>query len=191
MKDAAMDPRALNVRQFCSQQQQWAGEWPTLSLSRLSEGLFAEPAPNQTVQWSLQGLLVPSPAGEPELWLHLQAQTSVTLQCQRCLQAMDQPLQVDRRFRFVRTEAEAERLDEVSEEDVLVLSPKIDAMELLEDELILVLPLVPRHESVCPNPLPLPSDELDLEEPAPNPFAALAALRSGRGGGGGGSGGLN
>ena len=175
-----MDPRALNVRQFCSQQQHLASEWSTLSLSRLGEGLFAEPAPTQRVQWSLQGQLVPSPAGEPELWLHLLAQVSVTLQCQRCLQAMDQPLRVDRRFRFVRTEAEAERLDEVSEDDVLVLSPKIDAMELLEDELILVLPLVPRHEPACPNPLPLPADELDPEEPAPNPFAALAALRGGR-----------
>ncbi len=182
MKDPTMDPRALNVRQFCSQQQRLAGEWPTLSLSRLSEGLFAEPTPNQTVPWSLQGHLVPSPAGEPELWLHLQAQSSVTLQCQRCLQAMDQPLLADRRFRFVRTEEEAERLDEVSEEDVLVLSPKLDAMELLEDELILVLPLVPRHEPACPNPLPVPLDELDVDETAPNPFAALAALRGGRSG---------
>lgn len=176
-----MDPRVLNVRPFCTQQQRQAGDWPTLSLSRLSEGLFAEPAATQMVQWSLQGNQVPSAAGEPELWLHLLAQTSVTMQCQRCLQAMDQPLQVDRRFRFVRTEEEAERLDEVSEEDVLVLSPKLDAIELLEDELILVLPLVPRHEPACPNPLPLPADEPDLEAAAPNPFAALAALRGGSG----------
>lgn len=182
MKDLAMDSRALNVRQFCSQQQRLASELPTLSMSRLSEGLFAEPAPSEMVQWSLQGHLVPSPAGEPEIWLHLLAQSSVTLQCQRCLQAMDLPLQVDRRFRFARTEEEAERLDEVSEEDVLVLSPKLDAMELLEDELILVLPLVPRHEPACPNPLPLRVDELDMEEQAPNPFAALAALRGGRSG---------
>ena len=85
----------------------------------------------------------------------------------------------DRKFRFVRSEEEAERLDEMSEVDVLVLSPKLDGLELLEDELILALPLVPRHEPVCPNPLPLPVDELELEEPAPNPFAALAALRGG------------
>lgn len=174
-----MDLRALNVRQFCSQQQRMAGEWPLTSLRRLSEGLFAEPASTDQVEWSLQGSQLPSPAGEPELWLHLLAKTSVMLQCQRCLQAMEQPLVADRKFRFVRTEEEAERLDEMSEEDVLVLSPKLDGLELLEDELILALPLVPRHEPACPNPLPLPVDELDLEEPAPNPFAALAALRGG------------
>lgn len=177
-----MDPRALNLRLFCSQQQSLAGEWPVSALTRLSEGLFAEPTPTQVVQWSAQGSVGSSPAAGPEVWLHLLASSSVTLQCQRCLQAVDQPLQVDRRFRFVRTEAEAEQLDEVSEDDVMVLSPKMDVMALLEDELILVLPLVPRHEPACPNPLPQPIDDLDEEEPAPNPFAALAALRSGRGG---------
>jgi uncharacterized protein len=176
-----MDPRTLNVRQFCSQQQHLEGDWPMTTLNRLKAGLFAEPEASQQVQWSLQGNQVPGPAGAPELWLHLLARASVTLQCQRCLQAMDQPLLVDRKFRFVHSEEEAERLDELSEEDVLVLSPKLDAVELLEDELILALPLVPRHEPVCPNPLPLSVDELDLEEPAPNPFAALAALRGGRG----------
>lgn len=181
MKEQTMDLQALNVRQFCSQQQRMAGEWPLASLGRLSEGLFAEPSTTDQVQWSLQGSQLSSPAGEPELWLHLLAKTSVTLQCQRCLQAMAQPLMADRKFRFVRTEEEAERLDEWSEEDVLVLSAKLDGLELLEDELILALPLVPRHEPVCPNPLPLPVDELDLEESAPNPFAALAALRGGPG----------
>lgn len=182
MKDTAMDPRALNLRQFCSQQQSLAGEWPVTALARLSEGLFAEPTPTQVVQWSVQGSVVPTSASGPEIWLHLLASSSVTLQCQRCLQAMDQPLQVDRRFRFVRTEEEAERLDEVSEDDVMVLGPRLDVVTLMEDELILVLPLVPRHEPVCPNPLPRPIDDLEEDEPAPNPFAALTALRSGRGG---------
>jgi len=50
----------------------------------------------------------------------------------------------------------------------------------VEDELILELPLVPRHEGVCPEPLPFPGAADAAEEPAverPNPFAALAALR--------------
>ena len=85
-------------------------------------------------------------------------------------------------MRFVRSEAEAERLDEVSDDDVLVLLPRLDLHELAEDELILALPLVPRHDDVCPEPLPMPIDDLPSEEPAPNPFAALAALRSARGG---------
>jgi uncharacterized protein len=36
---------------------------------------------------------------------------------------------------------------------VLALEPALDLKELVEDELLLALPLVPRHE-VCPEPLP-------------------------------------
>jgi uncharacterized protein len=89
---------------------------------------------------------------------------------------MDEALTVDRRFRFVRTEAEALKLDEVSEDDVLVLEPRLDVGTLLEDELILGLPIVPMHRA-CPQPLQPPQDAV-LDDAAPHPFAALAALRS-------------
>ncbi|MFC3217232.1 hypothetical protein [Comamonas sp. JC664] len=46
-------------------------------------------------------------------------------------------------------EATAAALDDESEEDVLVLAPQIDALELIEDELLMALPMVPMHE-VCP-----------------------------------------
>jgi uncharacterized protein len=100
---------------------------------------------------------------------------------------MSETLRVQRRFRFMRSEEEALRLDEDSEDDVLVLPARLDLLELLEDELILALPIVPRHE-VCPTPLPMPVQAEAAEAPAPNPFAALAALRGrgtqGEGGGG-------
>ena len=48
--------------------------------------------------------------------------------------------------------------------------------ELIEDELLLAMPIVPRHE-VCPEPLVATVDELP-DDPAPNPFAALAALKT-------------
>jgi uncharacterized protein len=139
------------------------------------------------VMWSLQGLQRPVKGGEPEVWLHLEAETHVHLQCQRCLHTVNENLMVDRAFRFVGTDEEADRLDEESEDDVLVLSRSLDVLELLEDELILALPLVPRHE-VCPEALPTAVGEEDVAAPEvkPNPFAALAALRKGDGGGSGG-----
>jgi uncharacterized protein len=101
------------------------------------------------------------------------------LQCQRCLQALQQPLVLERRFRFVASEDEAERLDADSDDDHLVLEPRLDLRSLVEDELILELPLVPRHEGPCPQPLPQPEPEPaePPDEARPNPFAALAALR--------------
>ncbi|MDP1159869.1 YceD family protein, partial [Klebsiella variicola] len=53
----------------------------------------------------------------------------------------------------------------------------LDARELIEDELLLALPLVPRHAN-CPQPLPGAGEQAEPEaEQRPNPFAALAALK--------------
>lgn len=183
MKDPTADPRTLNLPLLCHEDGRLAGQWPLLGMQRLHDSLFEAPDAASVVNWSASGTLVSAPGGEPQVWLHLQATAPVVLQCQRCLQAVAQTLVVDRRLRFVRSETEAERLDESSEDDVLVLPARLDLHELVEDELILVLPLVPRHDGPCPEPLPMPSDDLSGEEPLLNPFAALAVLRThGQGG---------
>jgi uncharacterized protein len=48
----------------------------------------------------------------------------------------------------------------------------------VEDELILALPLVPRHDA-CPQPLAAPATAEEPLAERPNPFAALAALKRG------------
>jgi uncharacterized protein len=175
MTDTITDAHALEVLAFCRRGGSLQGRWPLARMTRLGDSLQAASA-DAGVDWQLEGRLLAVTGGEAEVWLHLQAQTTVNLQCQRCLQAMDEAIAVDRRFRFVRTEAEALRLDEESEDDVLVLEPRLDVGTLLEDELILSLPIVPMHPA-CPEPLrPLQGDS-PLEEEPPHPFAALAALR--------------
>ena len=116
--------------------------------------------------------------GEPEVWLHLQASAELPQTCQRCLSPYAQPVEVDRWFRFVADEAVALAEDEACEEDLLALEPRFDLAALIEDELLLALPLVPMHE-VCPVPVRMSAGELpDLpEEKKPNPFAALGALK--------------
>jgi uncharacterized protein len=172
------DPRRLDVEAFAAAGATLAGEWPHAGFTRLA-GPGAERPP---VRWQVMGERIAVAGGEPQSWLHLRAQASVVLECQRCLQPFVQPLEVDRRVRFVRDEALAEQLDEHSDDDVLALPRRLDLHELLEDELILALPLVPRHES-CPEPLPLaPSGTAGMDgegaaDEAPHPFAALAALR--------------
>lgn len=170
-----IDPRAVELLALCRSGRVLAGQWPLATMPRLASGLAAAPGDAQAT-WQAQGTLVPVPAGQPQVWLQLSGSAQVWLQCQRCLQLLRQPLQVDRRLRFVRSEEEAARLDEESDNDVLVLAPRLDLHALFEDELILTLPLVPRHAE-CPEPLSLPADKTADDEPAPNPFAALAALR--------------
>ena len=137
------------------------------------------------VDWSATGELRAVAGGPAETWLALSAQAVVRLQCQRCLAAVDVPLEVDRRFRFVSDETAAERLDEEIEDEVLVLGRSLDLHELVEDELLLAMPLVPRHD-VCPESPRLSfGDEQSADDAAPareNPFAVLAALKKPGGG---------
>jgi uncharacterized protein len=125
------------------------------------------------------------PAGRPEeIRLHLVASAEVWLTCQRCLQPLREALAVDRTLRFVPGEDEAARLDEEGEEDVLALPRRLRLSELLEDELILALPLVPRHVA-CEPPRALvePEPAAEVTAPAePSPFAVLAGWKARAGG---------
>jgi len=179
MSEHKPDRPSIEVLAFARQEGRLDGTWHVSELPRLSAGLFELDA-DTGASWQLAGHQQPVLGGEAAVWLHLQGRAEVVLQCQRCLQGVTTPLEIERRFRFVRTEAEAARLDEESEDDVLVLPQRLDVLELLEDEFILSLPIVPRHD-VCPAPLRLiDAEDTQQADSAPHPFAALAFLRGGK-----------
>ncbi|MEO5661526.1 MAG: DUF177 domain-containing protein [Polaromonas sp.] len=141
--------------------------------------------PDLTVNWVASAELRPGSAAEDDIWLHLQARTSVPLTCQRCMATVATPLEVDQWYRFVATEDIAMAEDDESEEDLLVMEPHFDLLAVLEDELLMALPLVPMHQE-CPVAPVLQSGEEALSVQAgekaeggekPNPFAVLAQLK--------------
>jgi len=177
-REARFDAARLDINAFAAAAGQLEGEAPQSDFARLQDSLMQTPgdmAP-PAVRWTATGALRSLPGGATQPWLQLDARSQATLQCQRCLQPVTVGLDIDRWFRFVGDEAEAARLDEASEEDVLVASSRLNLLELLEDELILALPLVPMHE-VCTQPLPMPAPDLEASADEPHPFAALTALR--------------
>ena len=175
------DALRLDVAAFIGGAEPLAGTWSGASLQRLA-GLQTPPqdTPLPDVPWQAQGERLAVTGTEAQLWLGLQAQATVWLTCQRCLQPFAVPLHIDQRIRFVRGEAEAEALDAEIEDDVLALSKSLNLRDLVEDELLLALPIVPRHDA-CPQPLPVPlgSDAVpdDVPERA-HPFAALQRLKT-------------
>jgi len=179
MKHRAFDPDKLDLAAFARDGASLSGEWPVTSLPRLSDSAAPE-APASAwpaLHWALHGEIRQPRGGAAQTWLQLGARATVWLTCQRCLQPVQEQVDIERWIRFVDTEAEAAALDADSEDDVLALPRHLDARELIEDELLLALPLVPRHE-VCPEPLPVRQDEAAPEaDERPNPFAALAALK--------------
>ena len=143
----------------------------TMELARL-ERLASEAqssAVQPVVQYTARGELRPRLGGEPQLWLHLTALVVLPLLCQRCLETVDVEISVDREFRFVATEAEAELEDEEAEEDILVNDADFDLHALIEDELIMALPMVPMHDE-CEPPVALKEEKV-------SPFAVLSQLK--------------
>ncbi|WP_157263679.1 YceD family protein [Azohydromonas aeria] len=189
MKARPYDPLRLDLENFIADAATLRGSWPLSDFERLLDGWPADaPPPAGEVCWSAVGEPRKPQALEPERWLHLEAGTQVWRECQRCLQPVALSLALQRTLRFVHGEDEAARLDADSEDDVLALERAFDLRALVEDELLLALPLVPRHEQ-CPQPLTAAQQPDAEEEPVrENPFAALARLRRRPEGGNDGSG---
>ncbi len=177
MKTRDFDPEQLDVAAFAKAGGLLEGEWPVGRLERLGSSTLAAGA-QQPVTWRARGELRPVSGGASEVWLHIDAQACADLECQRCLAPVAIPIEAQRSFLFVPGESSAAELDAESEDDVLALTKSLDLPALIEDELLLALPLVPRHE-VCPTPLSVPTGDAAADEQAPHPFAALAALKRG------------
>ncbi|MFY8125308.1 MAG: YceD family protein [Hydrogenophaga sp.] len=173
------NPQSLDVRAFTQAGAVIIQDTPLADFDRLAvEALDGDWG---HVRWRIQGEVRSALGdGKPTHWLHLTAQAALGLTCQRCLTCVVSPLSVDRWFRFVATETQAAAEDDGSEEDVLAWEPRPDVLLLIEDELLMALPLVPMHER-CPTPIPMAQQD-DPQEPKerPHPFAALAQLKKGR-----------
>jgi uncharacterized protein len=140
-----------------------------------------EPGGLVRLAWRARGELRPGAHGEPQPWVRLEAEAQLRLVCQRCLVPAEIPVVSERWFRFVADEATAEAEDDESEEDVLALEPKFDLVHLVEDELLMAIPLVPMH-GVCPDVVPTSAGEDEFQaalEIRPSAFAALSQLKRG------------
>lgn len=179
MNSREWNPQRLDVEAFARHEGCLEGQWPLQDLTRLTESAHPQvPAqPSDVISWSALGSTRDVRGGVQQVWLRVQASVRMALVCQRCLAPVETTLQVDRAFHFVLGEDAAAELDSGSEDDVLALTNSLKMIELIEDELLLALPLVPKHE-ICPVALPTSAGEID-DAPQHQPFAALAALKRG------------
>jgi DUF177 domain-containing protein len=101
------------------------------------------------------------------------------LVCQRCLEPMDVGVEVTTEVGFASAEADVSRVPEELE-PVLAPEGRISAGELVEEELLLTLPIVPLHADgeggacVVADAPPLATDGHEAE--VQRPFAQLAEL---------------
>jgi uncharacterized protein len=110
--------------------------------------------------------------GLPRLQLFVQG--SLQLICQRCLEPFGHELDIASNFLIVLNEsAIPSPEDESDEENYLIAETQMRVIDLIEDEILLALPLAPKHKvSQCGATAKL--DELKN----PGPFAVLQALKT-------------
>ncbi len=104
--------------------------------------------------------------------------TSLALVCQRCLEEMTLDLRAAPRLMLLRP---GERADLEQEAETLVVEQSLSLAQVIEDELLLVMPMIPMHDvELCParNLVKPPADQSPRRSQAKrNPFAVLKELK--------------
>lgn len=151
---------------FAREGGQLEGEVDLASLRRLDDVLAERTG---TLHYAVTGVTV-----DRELYLDLAVRGVLRLRCQRCLEPMEFPIDLNSRFLLV--EAGQDWPDDEIEEvrfDAIEADKAMDLWALVEDDVLLALPIAPRHEN-CAQLAAAPKHGAAL------PFAALAGLKATR-----------
>ena len=161
-------PEVLDAWRSVAARHRIEGRVPLASLPRLRDGLLD---PDGEVRFALDfdrdALQLPC--------VVLEAEAELPLQCQRSLQRFLLPVKIEQRLGLIRDEADEAALPEGYEALLVPADGRLHPLDLVEDELILALPVVP----VRPGSEPVEGDT-PQEAEAPrqdNPFAALSAWK--------------
>ncbi len=171
----SVTPQLVDVYELARERRTIEGDLALADLKRLAASLLRTEG---SLRYRIRGDI--DEPGRPGAEMNVSA--TLLLECQRCNQELEFPLRRNAHFRFVTSEEELNALP-IDDDDVdeVVGSRHMDIAAWIEDEAILSLPLVPRHDHCRPAVPLVGAQEGDgEEEKPPNPFAALASLKAGR-----------
>ncbi len=147
------------------------GKWPVKQLKRLNESLLSD-------QGELEVELKFDRIG-PVPFVVGSIKTELQLRCQRCMQPVAHAVDISFKLGFVQNEAQMEKLSD-DFEPYLLEDETNHLPDMLEDELLLALPLVATHEFDCSDYLQQQEseqqDEVEKPEEKENPFSVLKDL---------------
>ncbi len=163
-----MSARAvINSLEFARGSEQLRGEVPVSALSRLADSLF-------DMQGELKFELTGGSDSKQRLQLLLTVAGSINLKCQRCLGSLAFPLSVQSKLLLLTGDAGGETA-EIDDLDGVPADAHADIGSLVEDEILLAIPLAPRHaEGQCSAAVESAGTR------SASPFAALARLTQNR-----------
>ena len=172
-------PVQVNPFRMAAQGRSFEGVVDLAKAGRLAQALAA-PAGEAVVQLAFRVDELKAPVVEGRVRARL------TLVCQRCLEPMELEVDVPIQAVLVKSDAEAERL-QAQYEPIVIEDETLWVLDLVEDELLLALPLVPAHSTVeecAPHAAraleraggEVPDEESPADESS-GPFAELRKLK--------------
>jgi uncharacterized protein len=183
--------REFDIFAVAQQNQRMQGAFSLNILERAIDGLPEQPWVRDLAHKPQSGLgivwfeLVGYADKQNRLWLNLHIVAKASLVCQRCLMPFIFELDEEVPFHLVRrpsqVESDADDIDPDAPERLLG-SSRFDLMVLIEDQVILGLPYVPKHD-VCQEVKFDQGDEatLNIDAMAPkkvSPFLVLEGLKN-------------
>ncbi|MGA9163920.1 MAG: YceD family protein [Thiobacillus sp.] len=139
-----LPPIEVDPWRFCKDAQSWETRSDVAAFPRLA---------HEFTQGTLFCRVVGRMDQRGSLSLRLTVSGEVELTCQRCLGSMPYGVEVERTLYLARNEAELERLDALPDSDAILPGETLSLVELIEDEVLLSLPLATMHaEGECPVP---------------------------------------
>lgn len=134
----------IDSLEFARAELELQGSLPVSGLARLQDCLYGSAG---NVEFAVKG----ARNGEGRPILRLNINGLLHLRCQRCLGQLDYPLQLSNTLLLVRHgENPADAVADPDALDYVEESTELDVAGLIEDEIVLCLPLAPRHaEDEC------------------------------------------
>lgn len=175
-KSSASMPENISLSKWEDNGFEWQGDVAATQFERLASALSQE---HEQSDLQLQSQLY---RRNNVLHLSFKVHGEVWLTCQRCLQPVAIDLTDDYDIALLDDESQERLIDE--EQDFLVLDEIVEEQtperllpfkKLIEDELLLKMPLAPKHDD-CEMAVEQ-FGEIPEDEDSENPFAALAALK--------------
>ena len=163
-------PRLLEPRKLATHDAVFTGAIPGDQLTRLAAAVVS------VSQLSAQLNFTVGDTGEK--LMRGEVKGRVAVQCQRCLEPMDYPIQVEFCLAIVWDEAQAKSLPRALD-PWIVAEQEADLYLILEEELLLALPVVAYHEKPCIDlsMMSAGDDSGDTPQRANNPFDVLKKLK--------------
>lgn len=166
-------PESVDAWRMVSARRSFEGTLPVAAMSRLCEMLASA---DGSVRFGLD-------FGRDELgisYVDVRAEASLSLICQRSLESFLLPVAVSARLGLIRLESEEAGLPPDCEPLLVPENGRLNPADVIEDELMLVLPLIPVNpDSRIPDEVtgPEPEDFSADQGRSENPFAVLRKLK--------------